>query len=82
VCGRYALAGPRPGEWSESRLRTRFPGLGASVELRRRFNVAPTDEWSAHGPDGQPLRTCSIATTAASDAMRALERYAAKAGAR
>jgi putative SOS response-associated peptidase YedK len=43
VCGRYALAGPAPGEWSEQRLRTRFPGLGESVELRQRFNVAPTD---------------------------------------
>lgn len=43
MCGRYALAGPAPGEWSEQRLRTRFPGLGESVELRRRFNVAPTD---------------------------------------
>jgi putative SOS response-associated peptidase YedK len=44
VCGRYTLAGPRPGEWSESRLRTRFGGLGESVALRQRFNVAPTDE--------------------------------------
>jgi putative SOS response-associated peptidase YedK len=44
VCGRYTLAGPAPGEWSESRLRSRFPGLGESVELRQRFNVAPTDE--------------------------------------
>ncbi|MBA2349979.1 MAG: SOS response-associated peptidase [Solirubrobacterales bacterium] len=44
MCGRYTLAGPAPGEWSESRLRTRFPGLGESVELRQRFNVAPTDE--------------------------------------
>lgn len=43
MCGRYTLAGPAPGEWSESRLRTRFPGLGESVELRQRFNVAPTD---------------------------------------
>jgi len=44
VCGRYALAGPRPGEWSELRVRTRFPALGESVELRQRFNVAPTDQ--------------------------------------
>ncbi len=43
MCGRYALTGPAPGEWSESRLRRRFPGLGESVELRQRFNVAPTD---------------------------------------
>ena len=44
MCGRYALAGPRPGEWSELRVRTRFPALGESVELRQRFNVAPTDQ--------------------------------------
>ena len=44
MCGRYTLAGPRPDEWSSSRLRTRFPGLGESVQLRQRFNVAPTDE--------------------------------------
>ncbi len=43
MCGRYALSGPAPGEWSQSRLRTRFPGLGETVELRQRFNVAPTD---------------------------------------
>lgn len=42
MCGRYTLAGPRPGEWSEMRVRTRFPAL-ESVELRQRFNVAPTD---------------------------------------
>lgn len=44
MCGRYTLAGPRPGEWSEMRIRTRFPALGEAVELRQRFNVAPTDE--------------------------------------
>ena len=44
MCGRYTLAGPRPDEWSASRLRSRFPGLGESVVLRQRFNVAPTDE--------------------------------------
>jgi putative SOS response-associated peptidase YedK len=38
MCGRYAIAGPDP-----SQLRTRFP-LGESVEIRRRWNVAPTDE--------------------------------------
>ncbi len=42
MCGRYTLAGPRAGEWSEMRVRTRFPAL-ESVELRQRFNVAPTD---------------------------------------
>jgi putative SOS response-associated peptidase YedK len=38
VCGRYSLAGSNPAD-----LRGRFP-LGESVEVRQRFNVAPTDE--------------------------------------
>jgi putative SOS response-associated peptidase YedK len=38
VCGRYTLAGPDP-----SSLRGRF-GLGEQVVVRRRFNVAPTDD--------------------------------------
>ncbi|MEA2306107.1 MAG: hypothetical protein QOH43_3387 [Solirubrobacteraceae bacterium] len=38
MCGRYAIAGPDP-----SQLRARFP-VGESVEIRRRWNVAPTDE--------------------------------------
>jgi putative SOS response-associated peptidase YedK len=38
MCGRYAIAGPDP-----SQLRGRFP-VGESVEIRRRWNVAPTDE--------------------------------------
>jgi putative SOS response-associated peptidase YedK len=38
VCGRYSLAAPDP-----SGLRARFP-IGESVEVRRRFNVAPGDE--------------------------------------
>jgi putative SOS response-associated peptidase YedK len=37
VCGRYSLATPDP-----SSLRDRFP-IGESVEVRRRFNVAPGD---------------------------------------
>jgi putative SOS response-associated peptidase YedK len=37
VCGRYSLAAPDP-----SRLRERFP-IGESVEVHRRFNVAPGD---------------------------------------
>ncbi len=37
VCGRYSLAVPDPG-----RLRSRF-ALGESVEIRRRYNVAPGD---------------------------------------
>lgn len=38
MCGRYSLANPDPFD-----LRARFP-LGESVEIRRRFNVAPGDE--------------------------------------
>jgi putative SOS response-associated peptidase YedK len=38
VCGRYSLATP-----AQSDLRSRF-GLGASLELRQRFNVAPGDD--------------------------------------
>jgi putative SOS response-associated peptidase YedK len=38
VCGRYSLATPDP-----SRLRERF-AIGESVDVRRRFNVAPGDD--------------------------------------
>jgi putative SOS response-associated peptidase YedK len=38
VCGRYTLATPNPAE-----VRARFP-VGESVEIRRRYNVAPGDE--------------------------------------
>ena len=38
MCGRYSLATPDPGQ-----IRARFP-VGESVEIRRRYNVAPTDE--------------------------------------
>ncbi len=38
MCGRYSLAAPDP-----SQVRARFP-VGESVEIRRRYNVAPTDE--------------------------------------
>ena len=38
MCGRYTLAGTTPDQ-----LRERFP-LGESVEIRRRFNVAPGDD--------------------------------------
>jgi putative SOS response-associated peptidase YedK len=38
MCGRYSLAG---GDLKQ--LRARFP-IGEGVEVRRRFNVAPTDE--------------------------------------
>jgi hypothetical protein len=38
VCGRYSLTGPNPAQ-----VRARF-GLEESVEVRRRFNVAPGDD--------------------------------------
>lgn len=38
MCGRYSLATP-----DHQSIRARFP-IGESVEIRRRFNVAPTDE--------------------------------------
>jgi len=55
MCGRYTLASTQPGE-----LRQRFP-LGESVEIRRRFNVAPGDDVRAvvmrdEGPTGALLR--------------------------
>lgn len=39
MCGRYTLAKPDPGE-----IRGRFPMIGESIEIRRRFNVAPGDD--------------------------------------
>ena len=38
MCGRYSLAAPEPGQ-----IRARFP-VGECIEIRRRYNVAPTDE--------------------------------------
>ena len=38
MCGRYSLATPDPGD-----LRARF-GIGESVEIKTRYNVAPGDE--------------------------------------
>ncbi len=38
MCGRYSLAAPNPAE-----VRARFP-IDESVEIRRRYNVAPGDE--------------------------------------
>jgi putative SOS response-associated peptidase YedK len=38
VCGRYTLATPNPAD-----VRARFP-TGESVEIRRRYNIAPGDE--------------------------------------
>ncbi len=56
MCGRYTLATPSPAD-----VRARFP-VGESVEIRRRFNVAPSDDVLAvttdkHGaPRGELLR--------------------------
>jgi putative SOS response-associated peptidase YedK len=56
VCGRYTLAGPDP-----SVLRGRFP-LGESVNIERRYNVAPGDDVLGvirrreHDPEGTLLR--------------------------
>jgi putative SOS response-associated peptidase YedK len=38
VCGRYSLATPNPAD-----VRARFP-VGESIEIRRRFNIAPGDD--------------------------------------
>jgi putative SOS response-associated peptidase YedK len=38
VCGRYSLATPTPAD-----VRARFP-IGESIEVRRRYNVAPADD--------------------------------------
>src|SRR5437588_10660448 len=38
MCGRYTLATPTPAD-----VRARFP-VGESVEIRRRYNVAPGDQ--------------------------------------
>ncbi len=50
MCGRYTLATPDPAE-----LRARFP-IGESIDIRRRYNVAPGDEVLAVTTDreGQP----------------------------
>jgi putative SOS response-associated peptidase YedK len=50
VCGRYTLVAPDP-----AALRSRFP-IGETVEVRRRFNVAPGDEVLAvtTDRDGRP----------------------------
>ena len=56
MCGRYTLATPGPAE-----VRARFP-IGESVEVRRRYNIAPGDDVLAvttdrHGvPRGELLR--------------------------
>ncbi|MHB8658878.1 MAG: SOS response-associated peptidase [Solirubrobacteraceae bacterium] len=45
MCGRYTLAGANPAE-----VRSRF-GLAESIEVRRRFNVAPGDDVFAVNTD-------------------------------
>lgn len=55
MCGRFTLASTTPGQ-----LRQRFP-IGESVEIRRRWNVAPGDDVLAvvmrrDGPEGALLR--------------------------
>jgi len=49
VCGRYTLATP-----DHQSIRARFP-IGESVEIRQRFNVAPTDEVLTVTTDKQGL---------------------------
>jgi putative SOS response-associated peptidase YedK len=47
MCGRYTLASPNP-----ARVRARFP-VGETVEIRRRYNVAPGDDVLAVTTDKQ-----------------------------
>jgi len=66
VCGRYSLATPNPAD-----VRARFP-IGESVEIRRRYNVAPGDEVLAvttdreGNPRGELLRWGLVPTWAKS----------------
>ena len=39
MCGRYTLATPNPAD-----VRARFPAVSESIEIRRRYNVAPGDD--------------------------------------
>jgi len=64
VCGRYTLATPNPAD-----VRARFP-IGESIEVRRRYNVAPGDEVLAvttdreGNPRGELLRWGLVPTWA------------------
>lgn len=64
MCGRYTLATPNPAD-----VRARFP-IGESVEVRRRYNVAPGDEVLAvttdrdGNPRGELLRWGLVPTWA------------------
>ena len=66
MCGRYSLATPNPAD-----VRARFP-IGESVEIRRRYNVAPGDEVLAvttdrdGNPRGELLRWGLVPTWAKS----------------
>lgn len=57
MCGRYSLATPTPAD-----VRARFPAISESLEIRRRYNVAPGDDVlavttdKAGAPRGQELR--------------------------
>ncbi len=71
MCGRYALAAPDP-----TAIRARFP-VGETVEIRRRFNVAPTDPVlavttdRAGAPRGELLRWGLVPSWADSPAIGA-----------
>ena len=64
MCGRYTLATPNPAE-----VRARFP-IGESIDVRRRYNVAPGDEVLAvttdreGNPRGELLRWGLVPTWA------------------
>ena len=64
MCGRYTLATPNPAD-----VRARFP-IGESIEIRRRYNVAPGDEVLAvttdreGNPRGELLRWGLVPTWA------------------
>jgi putative SOS response-associated peptidase YedK len=64
MCGRYTLATPAPAD-----IRARFP-VGESVEIRRRYNVAPGDDVLAvttdreGAPRGELLRWGLVPTWA------------------
>jgi putative SOS response-associated peptidase YedK len=66
MCGRYSLATPNPAD-----VRARFP-IGETVEVRRRYNIAPGDEVLAvttdreGRPRGEMLRWGLVPSWAAS----------------